>query len=160
MKSLTVFLFPLWLSALLYIVSAIFSFDYCGFVIGGLEFLRFSGVDYLGDGVVDCILYGSLLIVVVFFIPYLFLICFCMDDGRLELVRGRVNVKEGFFAGCFIFFLCLFLFFVEFEYGASRYARFMALVYEYDFMFYVFLLFQWQVVAGIWALCLKLKLNR
>lgn len=159
MKFLAIFIFPLLLSVLLYVLSFVLVFDYCGCVAGGLGSLRFSGVEYFNDDVSVCIVYGALLSAVALIVPHTIYIYRALNIERLISSGVKVDVKQVFFASVLLLSVYLSLFLVPVSAYSSRGNAVVEAIFNQQLLFYIFLIFPCQLVSGMWAMCLKLKVT-
>lgn len=158
MKLLVILFSPMLLSFVLYFLSFVFVFDYCGCVKEVLEFIHFSGSVYFNRDISVCLTYGALLNIVVLFFPFTVCLYLVLNVERVIGSGVKIDVGKTFLASVLILAVYLSIFFVPVGAYSSRGGAAVGLIFGQPFLFYLFLVFPCQILSGLWALCIKTRL--
>jgi hypothetical protein len=159
-KKMVIVFFPLLISMIFYVTSPILAFDYCGSVKNWIGAFQFSGAKYYKGGAFDCVTYGAIVCIVVLIIPYATFIYRNIDIHKIKNAGNPININQIFLASVFFFSVYIAAFLAQENSYSSRGRSFVDLIFSQHLLIYMFFVFPCQILVGLWAVCLKLKLNR
>lgn len=158
MKLIAVLISPIVISFILFISSKVVKEDFCSYVDRILGLLRFSGSQSMGGGAMGCVFYGALVVTIFLIIPISAYIYRSLEVERILRNTNAKNLDKLFLANVVISVSYFSLFFAS---GASYSEKGEAFVDEIMtgyFLFYLFCVFPWLMMAGMWSLYFKLKI--
>lgn len=150
-------LWPLLVS--LFVFMFVFSGDVSSYCVWNRNFLSglcFSGVDYIPESILGCIVYGSLSVCLVLMLPFLVLVFGRMNIERIAIHGMSVSLKSVFFVCVLMTYLYSSFFFSSRESYTERGQSFFDVLVGNYVAFYFFVVMFFLVLVVNWALYFKL----
>lgn len=160
MKLIAILIAPAVVSFILFVFSLVFRVDFCGSVVRALELLSFSGSQRMGDGVVGCFLYGALVCALFLIFPVSAYIYITLDVEKIRRNANALSFNKLLPANVVISASYFSFFFAPGSSYSEKGEAFVDEIMTNEVLFYLFCIFPCLMMAGMWSLYFKLKINK